>query len=175
MVALLLFTFHQDLDLLSASSRSHTHLLQLYPVPSTNVNNFCKKLLFREEMVRTESRKVKTILEVWQKCSKKPFSGIISIYKYVCCIKTGHSFKDIFSSSSLAQILWKQKTFPWISSEPYWNLPGMGWSKWTGQSFLQICTACVKGGGNCDFMWKWSFKRHKIQKNQLSNKNAYKD
>lgn len=128
-------------------------------------------------MVRTESMKAKTMLEAWQKCSKKPFSGIIFIYKYVCHIKTGNSFKDIFSSSSLAQIAWNQKMFPWIYllDLSYWNLLGMGWSWWTCQSFLQTCTACMKGGGNCDFMWKWSFKRDQIQKNQLSNKNVYKD
>lgn len=109
-----------------------THRIQLYPAPSMNINKFCEKLLFREEVMRTKSRKAKTMLEAWQKCSKKPLSEIISIYKYICGIITGHCFKDIFSSSSLAQIPWNQKMFPWISSEIYWNLPSMGWSWWTG-------------------------------------------
>lgn len=148
-----------------------THSIQLYPASSMNINKFCKNLLFREEVVRTESRKAKTMREAWQKCSKKPFSGIISIYKYICGIKTGHRFKDIFSSSSLVQIPWNQKMLPWISSKIYWNLPSMGWSWRTGQSLLQIISTCMKGGRNCDFMWKWSFKRDKIQKSQLSNKN----
>lgn len=50
-----------------------THSIQLYPAPSRNINKYCEKLLFREKVVRTESRKAKTMLEAWQKCSKKTF------------------------------------------------------------------------------------------------------
>lgn len=66
-------------------------------------------------------------------CSEKQtFSRIASIYKNVClcATKSGHSFKDIFSSSSLAQTAMAAKISPWLSSKTYWNLPAL--QAWVG-------------------------------------------
>ena len=103
------------------------------PCAKCEHNKLCKKLLFKEEVVRTESRKAKIMLEAWQKCSKnQTFSRIAPIYKYVClhATKSGHSFKDVYSSSSLAQTAMATKISPWLSSNTYWNLPAF--QAWVG-------------------------------------------
>lgn len=47
-------------------------------------NKLCKKLLFKEEAVRTEPMKTKIMLEAGQKCFKKQtFSRITPIYMFV--------------------------------------------------------------------------------------------
>lgn len=150
-----------------------THSIQLYPTPSMNINKFCKKLLFREKVVRTESRKDKTMFEAWQSL-KKPFSGIISVYKYVCGIKTGHSFKDIFSSSSLAHIPWKQKCAPGC----HLRLTGT-YQAWVGPGevvshFSRSALHVWKEEGTGILCRNEASKGKKIQKNQLSNKNVSK-
>lgn len=77
------------------SSSSHLLLIRIYiwsvnsrmltqhptlPHARCEHNKLCKKLSFKE-VVRTESRKDKIMLEAWQKCSEKQtFSGIAPIY-----------------------------------------------------------------------------------------------